>query len=197
MLVADTITITTNCSGSCSHCPFSHPQMKKLNLDLKSIKHLIEKSNSPLLVLSGGEFFEYDQVEDLFQYLSASPKKYRIATGGHLDLQPYLVHLKNLCGLEGISLGTDIIFRQESFNKIETWINNLNLLIENNIPYSLTITLLEKDDLVVEEKLKFFSQRNLLPQFIYLRRSKNAKVSLIHLIKNTFSGATIINDLID
>lgn len=197
MFVADTITITTKCSGGCSHCPFSHPDMEKLNLDLKSIKHLVEKSNSPLLVLSGGELFEYDQNEHLFQYLTTSTKRFRIATGGHLDLQPYIARLKNLGGLEGISLGTDIIFRQDSFNKIEMWIDNLNLLIKNNIPYSLTFTILDNDDLAIEEKLKFFSQGNLLPQFIYLRRSKNAKTAILDLIKNTFSGATIINDLID
>lgn len=196
-MVADTITTTTNCTGGCSHCPFSHPDMEKLDLDLKSIKHLVEQSKSPLLVLSGGEFFEYNQIELLFPYLSASDKKYRIATGGHIDLLPYVTHLKNLKGLEGISLGTDIIFRQGSFNKTEIWIENLNLLIKNKIPYSLTFTILDEMDLVVEEKFQFLLQKKLLPQFIYLRRSKMANTSLIHLIKNTFLEATIINDLID
>lgn len=200
MLVAETISITTNCSGGCPHCPFGYPQMETWHLELQTIKDLIEKSHAPLLVLSGGEIFEYDQIESLLQYLSNVSQKYRLATGGHIDLSVYVSHLKNLChlgNLEGISLGTDMIFRQNVFNKKETWIHNLNLLNQNQIPYSLTFTILDQDDLELKEKFNVLAQENLQPQFIYLRHSKNAKFELIHKIRTLFPKHTIVSDLID
>lgn len=200
MLVAETIYITTKCSGGCPHCPFNHPQMEKWHLELNAIKDLFDKLHSPLVVLSGGEFFEYDQIEPLLQYLAIVQKKYRIATGGHIDLSPYIALLKQLSivgSFEGVSLGTDMILRQNNFNKKETWIKNLNLLNQNQLPYSLTFTILDQDDLDIKEKFNILAQENIRPQFIYLRHSKNANADVIHGIKTLFPEQSIITDLID
>lgn len=196
MIFAQTIAVTTKCSAGCNHCPFSDPQISKLNLELNDLCSLITKSKSPLLVLSGGEFFEYDQLESLFLYLEKSTKYYRIATGGHLDLKASICQLLSLPGLQGVSLGTDVILRQTSKVKIENWYRNLALFSKNKIPYSLTFTLLGNDLPNLEKQVMKLSKKAIKPQFIYLRKNSTINPLQVNQIKNIFANFSIIEEFI-
>ncbi|WP_413613259.1 radical SAM protein [Bdellovibrio sp. HCB-110] len=168
--VAKTLTVTTECSGGCTHCPFSSPQMKRLHLPLETARQVFAAGSEKLVVVSGGEPLEYPYFFELLSGLQHETKKVRIATGGHKDLAVYLESFKGLINFDGISLGTDVISARSPHMVVHSkmWRKNVVTLNENNISYSLTLTILDDQDHFSDllEKTKIWGAR---PQFIYLR----------------------------
>lgn len=163
--IALTIMTTTKCSAECIHCPFSHPKMTQRELKVEKIKSLINNSNEELVVLSGGEFFEHSKIDELLENLSeVKDKKFRIATGNHIDLSPYIEKLKTIKNLEGISVGTDTLLKYSN-----RWKENLLILEKNQIPYSLTFSLFPQSDLKIVQSLIFVNQIKVKPNFVYVR----------------------------
>lgn len=163
--IAFTIMTTTQCSAGCKHCPFSDPKMRKQNLEITKIINLINKAEEDLVVLSGGEFFEHSQIDSLLCELkNIKTQKFRITTGGHIDLAPYISTLKQIQNLEGISIGTDTINLHA-----EIWTQNLLLLEEQQIPYSLTFTLISYSYLDLKKILQTIKKLKVNPQFVYVR----------------------------
>ncbi len=193
--LAKTIMVTTKCSAGCVHCPFSSSEMKNLSLSVERIIFLMESSQEELVILSGGEFFEYGQLTHLFEKLKMkSIKKFRIATGNYIPLNSYIQELRNLQNLDGISIGTDT-FRDNP----DQWINNLRLLQTKHIPYSLTFTLIKKYPFFLDFFLAVLAHYTLKPQFIYLRVDEDsliAKKDEIQKLKTYFNATPFIEDII-
>lgn len=168
-ILAKTIMLTTVCYAGCNHCPFSSPEMLPKHLSLGHVKRILQNSPERMIVLSGGEPFEYPHIEELLMEKSGSDKQLRIATGGHKNLSPYLELLKSIPNLDGISLGTDVMSTRCSDMDLKNiWKNNVALLNSEKIPYSLTFT--AKSDLeLISSLMKNIEPLHLFPQFIYLR----------------------------
>lgn len=166
-----TILLTTKCSGGCTHCPFSNPQLEHLFLSLDAVKSILENFSGTLVVISGGEPFEHPQLAEVLSLSEARSLPFRIATGGFIDLTSWTMTLKNLKFLQGISMGTDVLSsRLCHSNWAPIWFNNIKLFDSLQIPYSITFTLSEE---LTFNHCNFF-QLQLNPQFIYLRYSKIA-----------------------
>lgn len=166
--------LTTQCSAGCGHCPFSSEMMEKLHLDLNSVLKFIDKNKSQQLTLSGGEPFEYRFISDLLMNLQSRSIRFRVATGGHIDLNPWISLLKAQIGFLGLSMGTDILIQTESIPQKRKWHQNLRLLASEKIPFSFTLTLLsESQTSIFEDEL---SKTDYMPEFIYCRISPQVSV---------------------
>lgn len=146
--------------------------MTQLHLSLPESVMTFNNAKSKLVVLSGGEPFEYEHIKGLLQYLEITKQFFRIATGGHVDLEPFIESLKRSESLAGISVGTDVISHRslESTSLERKWQKNINFLNESNLPYSLTFTVLEDLDGAVNLVAKTLAL-GAQPEFIYLRIS--------------------------
>lgn len=194
--VAKTLTVTTECGGGCTHCPFSNPQMKKLHLPLETAKQVFAAGSEKLVVISGGEPLEYPYFFELLDGLQHETKKVRIATGGHKDLGIYVETFKNLLNFDGVSLGTDVISARAPLMVIhsKTWRKNVTTLNENNIPYSLTFTILNDQEHFSDllEKTRIWGA---LPRFIYLRvAAKNFTEELRQSFERFYPSVSVIVD---
>lgn len=74
-----TLKLTSNCQQKCKHCPDSRLYSSSQNeLSVNEIKEVVEKlkrkfpSESIRMILTGGEPFEYSQVEKLFDSINTS-----------------------------------------------------------------------------------------------------------------------------
>lgn len=186
-LMQDNLIICNNtCNANCVHCPFSTSSK-----DVSSLSNFvfdIYLIESELIILSGGEPFELPFI--LFaKYVAmcvACRKYFRIATGGHVDVKPYLHYLKKNPFFTGLQLGTDVISQvRNSFYKkhVYTWLQNIEYLKQNNLSYNLTITL--SKDFNLKEILNII--KHTVPSFI-LVNSYNimeeilaSKIKLINL----------------
>jgi hypothetical protein len=94
-----------------------------------------------LIVLSGGEPFEHPEIAEILMALNKQKKAFRIATGGFVNLNPWINNLKILSAngpLQGISMGTDVISsRVNHSNWVPVWKNNIKLFFEYQIPILL------------------------------------------------------------
>jgi len=191
--IAKTLMLTTQCSALCSHCPFSDPSLKRIELTLDQVLFKLENAQEDLVVLSGGEVFEYTQLPKLLQELqSKNKKRLRIATGNFIPLKNHLQILKHLPHFEGLSLGTDTLIKFEAI-----WFKNMSSIQDYGIPYSLTFTLLKNIRFPLEDVLSRLSRLNLNPQFIYLRSDSLTDETLIQQtqkVKDFFANFTIIED---
>ena len=167
--------VTTRCSAGCAQCPFSDAQMPKLDLPPSTLAHLLSKAKYPYVTLSGGEVFEYPKahLHEILVVLAGSQVKFRIATGGHVPLQEYATHLKSMTNLVGISIGTDVLKGANRRLKA-IWHNNVTLLNDLSIPYSLTFTVIESG--ATTEQMTQMGSR-LSPEFLFLRYSDDAALS--------------------
>lgn len=172
----ETIMLTTKCSAKCSHCSFSNPNLKQLFLSIEQINKILERSASELIVISGGEPFEHPAIETILERLCEEKKPFRIATGGHINFDPWKDKLLKLLekskGFKGISIGTDVLTtRVNQPHWIPNWKNNLAFLCQYQIPFSITLTL--GTDLTFSwfdlSNWNNFFQR--LPEFFYIRYS--------------------------
>ncbi|WP_059359582.1 radical SAM protein [Parachlamydia acanthamoebae] len=199
---ANTITITTQCSGGCSHCPFSHPNLPREHLKINTINSLFNSNKTPLVVISGGEPFEHPDISEILDNLKNQTTPFRIATGGFTDLALWIEKLQSLAKprgfLEGISMGTDVLSTLSNHKKwVSIWVNNIKLFKEYKIPYSITFTL---ENNLKFEKIDLEALKNCLeikPQFIYLRFfDKNLVREDIEKIIDLFDNTQILEDKI-
>lgn len=197
--VTNTVMLTTKCSSGCTHCPFSNPALEKLFLAPANVQKIISQFTGRLTVISGGEPFEHPGISVILKNLSELKVPLRIATGGFLDLTPWMYQLKTLRlngPLQGISMGTDVLSSRVNHSKwVPIWKNNICLLFEAQIPYSLTFSI--ETDLELT-RLDLWKWQNLFdskPEFIYLRYSQEDLLQeWIRKIQNSFKAVPIIQD---
>jgi hypothetical protein len=196
--IAHTVMLTTRCSAGCAHCPFSNPRLKQLWLSPEAIQKIVEQSSGSLTVLSGGEPFEHPQISTILKDLIKNNSVFRIATGGFVDVFPWINELKALLyphgRLQGISMGTDVLSsRVNHSNWVHTWKKNLNLFFQYDIPFSLTLTIDEHLDfpwMPLREWPNFFEKT---PQFIYLRHF-GVMTQWKNLLQTIFPDTLLIQD---
>ncbi len=196
---ANTIMTTTQCSGGCTHCPFSNPLLDKLFLPTESIVSLVNQSEK-LAILSGGEPFEHPEILKILIELSTTIIPFRIATGGFIELDKWIDKLKELSqsniAFKGISMGTDVLSnRVLHSNWVPVWQHNINSLIDAKIPFSLTLTIDSEFEL---NRFNLFSWTEIfkdMPEFIYLRYRGDEDI-WIKRIKDGFENAPILLDKI-
>lgn len=194
---ANTIMLTTKCSAKCFHCPFADSKMPIMELSIKKCIELISDAREPLSVISGGEPFEYSYILELLKELTTIKKMFRIATGGHIDLSKFISSLKKLSHLDGVSIGTDVYCLNSPSNILrKIFMGNLKVLEQNNIDYSLTITILNTKDIFrLNTILNLISKKFLKPQFIYLRYNSN--INLTNIIKEKSKLVTKVKFITD
>lgn len=201
--VANTIMLTTKCSSGCMHCPFSNPDLEKLFLTPTIVQRIMRQSPERLTVLSGGEPFEHPEISEILKKIGTESIPFRIATGGFVDLSPWINMLKFLSrppgALQGISMGTDVLSsRINHSNWVPIWKNNIRLFFESQIPYSLTISIGSDLDFT---RLNLWNWTGLFegkPEFIYLRYDNNDLLhEWIKKIQNNFKAIPIIQDAWD
>ncbi len=198
--IAQTILVTTKCSGGCQHCPFSSADMEQLFLKSETIQTIVNQTTSELVVLSGGEPFEHPDISSILTGLSRQNKPFRIATGGFLDLKQWIDQLKQLSypsgPLEGISMGTDVLstrVNNKRWNAI--WKNNIQLLSEYQISYSLTFTIGNDLNFTQMNLPNWIDLSKSKPEFLYLRYShEHLRKKWILDLNNAFGNIPIIQD---
>ncbi len=70
-------------------------------------------------------------------------KYFRVATGGHVRLHPYLPYMKSMPRFAGIQLGTDVLLPERNANSLRhraIWRENLSQLNDLNIGFGITMT---------------------------------------------------------
>lgn len=136
------------------------------------------RASGKLIVLSGGEPFEHPDISEILSLPFEQTPPFRIATGGFVDLSPWIEKLKYLNRpegpLQGISIGTDVLSKRVVDSRwVQTWQSNIQLLGKFKIPYSLTFTIGPDLDFLwlhIWNWTDFFEEK---PTFIYLRHSRN------------------------
>ncbi len=168
-MIAKTLMLTTKCKATCRHCPFHSMGIGDHLLSLDEAKSILTSFREKMLVISGREPFEYPFLHDLLRIPISQDRSIRIATGGYVDIEPWIGSLKSHPNFEGISLGTDVLSsRCSRIEHFQTWRQNLETLNKHGIPYSLTFTLgedLEPVSQLIEKFIDLYPR----PQFIYLR----------------------------
>jgi len=153
-----------------------------------------------LAVLSGGEPFEHPEISEILKNLSKQTIPFRIATGGFVDLTPWINKLKFLSRptgtLQGISMGTDVLSSRVNHSKwAPIWKNNIRLFFESQIPYSLTFSIGPDLDFTRLNLWKWTDLFDGKPEFIYLRYSKKELLQeWLHKIQSNFEAIPIIQD---
>jgi organic radical activating enzyme len=166
------IMATTLCTARCRHCLFSSSALPKRFLSAATIEQIATAASERYLVLSGGEPFEHPEIEDICSRLTSVGKPYRIATAGHIDLKQFEPILtRNSPHLVGLSVGTDVFLRPENQEFLSVWQRNFDLLHALKVPYSITITLQDETH-AIERLFDFIDDRDIKPQFFYIRGSK-------------------------
>lgn len=150
--------ITTRCSAGCCHCPYG----KAAPLEIKPLEF---KTTFIPVIITGGEPFEAAHLWRVVDGLERTGTMYRIATGGHVSLVPFLQRLRTAFLCSGVQLGTDVLLSQRSNGRHRTrWLANARALATFNIPYSITYT--PAEDVDVEELMPYL--RCTRPSFIHL-----------------------------
>ncbi|XGC80100.1 hypothetical protein ACES2L_12260 [Bdellovibrio bacteriovorus] len=164
-------------------------------LPLSAIERIFALTNEELVVLSGGEPFEYDHLPGLFELLKEVKAPFRIATGGHIPLANHGADLKNMPRFVGISLGTDVLSPRSPkyMEHKKIWAANVAFLNNHQIPYSLTFTV--QGDLNLSKLVSETSALGSAPEFIYLRISSNKNKQLVQeSLQQSFPETFIITD---
>lgn len=137
------VLVNGSCNARCRHCPYASDSATAcLAGDPLSF---VKNVRSDLVILSGGEPFEA-RIDVLFNYINAcvsAGKYFRVATGGHLRLRPFLPHMKSTLRFAGIQLGTDVLLPERNANSLRhrtIWRENLSLLNDWNIGFGVTMT---------------------------------------------------------
>lgn len=117
-----------------------------------------------------------------------------------MDLAPWINKLKLLSRptgtLQGISMGTDVLSSRVNHSKwVPIWKNNIRLLFESQIPYSLTFSIGTDLELTQLDLWKWRDLFDSKPEFIYLRYSENDLLQgWIQKIQSSFEAIPIIQD---
>jgi|GEM_PF-5164373 len=196
MYSSSTVLIHPFCSAKCKHCPYGNLQHGAVR-EVSDIICEIENKKEKLILISGGEPFEYPYLDVFLSQLSKIDKIFRIATGGHIPIHSLIQQLKRMKNFCGISLGTDILIEERNFNlaHMATWTKNLDLLKSESINYSITITAMENSAICsLLQRLLFY---NANPDFITLSEVEGNPIEdeewreLLGQIDDAFSGKKI------
>lgn len=134
---------------------------------------------------------QHPQISAILEAFTIKKNPFRIATGGFIDLTPWIGLLERLNregSLNGISMGTDVLTRRVDSPKwVPIWKNNIELLSQHNIPYSLTLTI---EPALIFDHLDVWNWTNMFthfPEFIYLIQvNKNDFTEWVEHSKNVF-----------
>ncbi|MEY4065190.1 MAG: hypothetical protein RIR26_1398 [Pseudomonadota bacterium] len=212
---AEPLMITSRCSAGCSGCPFGSQEMPQRWMPVGSILERMRNSRAALVVVTGGEPLEHPEFDQLTEELLRTDEglttPFRLATGGHVPLAGRVEGWTHLRAFEGISLGTDVLNQgshKKDFpfsenhparEKISIWKENVRWLNEENIPYSLTLTLFPNhDETVVSTLLGQVASCGAHPQFIYVRLpdEKNDSARTLETINQFYPHVTVVFDAI-
>lgn len=198
--VAETLMITSRCSAGCLPCPFGNGSLEQRYLDVDRVVAKIRATNSSLIVISGGEPLEHPQFMQLAERLhqgAALGKPFRIATGGHQPLAPYLDLISATEGFRGFSLGTDVLSSicPGPQKHAAVWQENVKLLNERKLPYSITLTV-HADMINPESVLREAQKLGARPEFTYLRilSQRDKLVGLCRMIRTLWPKTPLIFD---
>lgn len=172
------IYISNTCQAGCNHCPYGVSNQIRDSLDINMIIQKIESSDRKLIILTGGEPLESPFFMELLDRLRSSKKLFRIATGGHIPIQPSIEKLMTLPYFTGFSLGTDILIpeRNDKASFKANWLKNLFSIVEWKIHYSLTITL--GSEIKLQELLKKLIGLGCNPDFFTLSEKEEEPLSI-------------------
>ncbi|MFM6928818.1 MAG: radical SAM protein [Bdellovibrio sp.] len=196
--LAKTLVLTTECSAGCSQCPFSNRNMIKRHLPVKKALQILAESSESLVVVSGGEPFEYVEIHSLLESLEYGVVPFRIATGGHVDLAPFIPKLKKLQALQGISLGTDVLTAKVNPDRRlpEVWQKNVYALQKVGIPISITVTVVD-DAAEIQSIYEFIKRHGIRPQFFYIRSHPDFRSEVQDLLRTDYPNTfQIVDELI-
>ncbi len=194
-IIAKTLMLTTKCTAGCSHCPFGKGEVDHRFLPIENVRNILKNFHEKMVVLSGGEPLEHPFFGEIIATEFAEDKLFRIATGGHLSLQPWLNTLKNHPNFDGISMGTDVISpRCHNKEHYKIWKQNIGLLNQHRISYSFTFTLGE-DLGPIDKLVDQLKDLNPNPRFIYIRLSGAVAVAeMKELFSKLFPEVPLIFD---
>lgn len=166
--------ISSSCQAKCLHCPYGKED-KHNERSLKSLFHEIDITNPRPLLITGGEPFECRHLFPVILKLENNQRLYRIASGGHIPMKPFLSSLQVTKFLSGISLGTDVLIssRNPKQNFLLIWHNNLKLIKQHKISYSITITLSKK--IIEGEFLRQLYREIKSASFVLINKMENEK----------------------
>ncbi|MDW2114272.1 hypothetical protein R7035_12185 [Vibrio sp. 1731] len=137
-----TVYVNSGCNAKCYHCPYGSAP----SLLTENASNEISNSSEGIILFSGGEPLElkFNEIKDLINDCLKNYKIFRIATGGHIPLNYIARNLASIPLFSGFSIGTDVIIksRNNNFAKYSLiWSENINILDDLNINYSITISL--------------------------------------------------------
>lgn len=176
---AETLMITSLCSGGCNGCPFGTRELPQRWMGVDAIVERLKTSSHGLVVLTGGEPLEHPEFQALTQELVRQQAglltPFRLATGGHVLMPECVEEWARIPTFEGISLGTDVLLMSEHTHSLRQaiWRNNVRGLNEKNIPYSLTLSLRPQHaERALADILSQAKASGARPQFLFLRMSE-------------------------
>ena len=144
MLNYTPIILPHNCSAKCRHCTASNTKNDDDVALYKKAKQTITNTMNSVFLFTGGEPLESAYLTDICHLTNDKEKYFRIATGGHIPLIGFFDVLQ-LTFCTGLSLSMDAMIEKISPQLLyySNWVNNISFLNSVQIPYSLTLTILE------------------------------------------------------
>lgn len=135
--------ITNQCSAKCSHCPYGQSIPDDQEIIFSNIEKQMIESKKDFILISGGEPLESKIFLNTIILSDRLKIPFRIATGGHISIKPFMNDLLKSSFFLGFSIGTDTISKRNQYcdSFYQVWQDNLEYLVQNSIPFSLTITL--------------------------------------------------------
>lgn len=137
-----TVIVNQGCHAECVHCP--HGQERSI-LRTKATEE-IAHAHEDIILLSGGEPLEltYRELLPLIRLCVENKKIFRIATGGHVPLPPFVERLRHIPYFSGFSVGTDVLLSERNSHSVRfqrTWEDNVAHLQSLDINFSFTVSL--------------------------------------------------------
>ena len=190
------VEVNAGCRAQCHHC---HYQSDGNPLPLKTVISALSSIQTSLVVLTGGEPLEHPEFREIANHANTIvPGLFRIASGGHVPIAPFLPQLVRSRRFCGFSLGTDILMSHRRCNDafLPVWLSNSRLLEDWGIPYSLNFTLPTED---LSEVLLHLFQHHPNPSFVSISAMRTAGVrgelssmkSEIDAIQLALAGITV------
>jgi len=138
-MLGSMLQITSSCSAGCIHCPYAVQTHENTEMSLEDVARNV--AGERFVLVTGGEPLEHRNWCGVLRELNKVRCMFRIATGGHIPLLPFIDDLKESALFTGFSVGTDVISQRSSCDSfVAIWKNNIELLNSKRVPYSLTPT---------------------------------------------------------
>ena len=171
--------------------------MKQRHLSAADIGRICDNSPGDLVVVSGGEPFEHPDLGSILAVFDIRQHAFRIATGGHIDLSPWMQRLQGCSSLDGVSVGTDVILETHAANRRQ-WHSNILRLRDAAIPVSMTFTAycgLNSDHIMqIREVLASLGEIDFLDFFYVVKRDSRVAKALKGILMSRFPGIRIVED---